>query len=118
VALLIVALVFAYLFMAPVFLTTWLKVFKVDPSFSSEDRLLCIVIYTMATILWPVVVPISYLELLEEKINDLDVSAINDSNSLRPFLISGFLGNLLTIFGLAVNVNHPAPPERDRGNEA
>lgn len=73
--LMIVALVFVYLLMAPRFFTRWLKLFKQDSSLSSEDKLLSMAILVIATTLWPVVVPIAYLELLKEKINNFDVPA-------------------------------------------
>lgn len=90
-----------YLLMAAWVLTIWLKFFKQDTSLSSEDRLLSMVILVIATILWPVVVPIAYLELLQEKIKDLDLPARSHSSNLRPLLISILMANLLNIFGLA-----------------
>lgn len=69
-----IALLVAYLLMASCFFTLWLEFFKRDTRFSSEDRYLSIVILVIATILWPLVVPIAYLELLKEKINGLDLT--------------------------------------------
>lgn len=70
---LVVALVVIYLLMARCFLNTWLQFFKKDRSFYSNESLSFRVILFIATFLWPVVVPIAYLELLKQKNNDLDV---------------------------------------------
>ena len=100
--LLISALVVDYLVMAPFFFRSWIELFDKEPSMSSEDRLLSKVILVVATILWPVVVPIAYLELLKtQKLNGVDVTVIDSSISLRPLLISIFLSSWLTISGLA-----------------
>ena len=101
--LIIVTLVVVYLLMAPCYFNTWWEFFKRDTSLSSEDRLLSTITLLVATVMWPIVVPIAYLELLREKINAPDVPRSVSSSSLRPLLISIFVGNLLTIFGLAAN---------------
>ena len=62
-----VALVVVYLLMASCFFYSWLKLFKKDTSLSSNERLLSRIVLLIATILWPVVVPIAYLELLKQK---------------------------------------------------
>ena len=62
-----VALLFAYLFMAPFYFTSWLKLYNKDISLSAEERLLSRVFLVISTILWPLVVPIAYLELLNKK---------------------------------------------------
>jgi hypothetical protein len=56
-----------YLLMAIPFLSIWLNAFRRDTSLSARDRQLSLVVLAVATVLWPVVVPISYLELLKKK---------------------------------------------------
>ena len=62
-----VALVVVYLMMASCFFYSWLKLFKKDTNLSSDERLLSQIVLVIATILWPIVVPIAYLELLKQK---------------------------------------------------
>lgn len=69
-----IALLLAYLLMAQWIFKTWLKFFEQDTSMSSENRRLSWVILLVGTILWPVVVPIAYIKLLEEKFNRQYVS--------------------------------------------
>jgi hypothetical protein len=59
--------VVVYVIMAPYFFTTWFKVFKRDSSLSSPEKRLSWVTLLIATILWPIVVPIAYLELLSKR---------------------------------------------------
>lgn len=102
---LVFALVAAYLVMAFLFWTTWLEYLEQEPSISSEDRRLYMLLFVTTTILWPVVVPIAYLELFKKtlkKNNDLDEPEIPHSSSISPLLLSIFISNLLTICGLAV----------------
>ena len=74
-----VTLVSAYLFMAPLYFNSWFKLFKKDTSLSARERLLSRVILVISTILWPLVVPIAYLEIIQRKNDGLDESA--DANS-------------------------------------
>jgi hypothetical protein len=48
------------------FFTIWLKFFKRDTGLSLEDKQLSLVILGVATLLWPVVVPLAYIELLSK----------------------------------------------------
>jgi len=59
--------VFVYLVISSYFFTNWLKFFKRKSRLSPEEIFLSFVILVVATILWPVVVPISYLELLKAR---------------------------------------------------
>ena len=61
------ALVFTYLLTSSYFFTNWLKFFKRQARLSPEEILLSLVILIVATILWPVVIPVSYLELLKPR---------------------------------------------------
>lgn len=59
--------VFVYLLISSYFFTNWLKFFKRKPRLSPEEIFLSFVILVVATILWPVVVPISYLKLVKAR---------------------------------------------------
>jgi uncharacterized membrane protein len=71
-AIILVFLVVFYLLMSTCFFTIWLKFFKEDTSrsLSLQEKCLAWVTLSIATILWPVVVPIAYLELLWAKRNN------------------------------------------------
>ena len=69
-----ITLVVTYLFMAPLYFTSWLKLFNNDTTITSNERLVSMVILVMSTILWPLIVPIAYLELLNKKNNEIDQS--------------------------------------------
>ncbi|HAZ48324.1 MAG TPA: hypothetical protein DCZ55_28685 [Cyanobacteria bacterium UBA11371] len=55
-----------YLLIARSFFTTWLAVFQQDTQLTSQEKFLAIVILFLSTVLWPVVLPIAYLELLRK----------------------------------------------------
>lgn len=96
------ALVFDYLLMASCFFNKWLKLFNQDSTMSSEDRLLSKWILVIATILWPIVVPIAYIELLKtQEINVTDVPVSERPSNLRPLLVSIFLSSLISMSGVA-----------------
>lgn len=57
--------IIVYLIMACCFFNEWLEFFLADEDMDSEQRLFSIVILVIATILWPIVVPFAYLELLK-----------------------------------------------------
>ncbi len=65
--LLIISVVSFYLIMAQRFFKSWLKFFQRDTSMSREEKQLSWVILLLSTVLWPIVVPIAYLSLLENK---------------------------------------------------
>lgn len=60
----LVHLVVVYLLMSTRFLTIWLEFFRRDSSLSSQEKHLSWVTLVVATIFWPIVVPLAYLELL------------------------------------------------------
>jgi hypothetical protein len=60
----LVATGLVYLIFGSYFFTIWLKFLKRDTRLSLEDRWLSLVILGIATLLWPIVVPLAYLELL------------------------------------------------------
>ena len=57
------AIVF-YLIMACCFFVRWLDFFIDDKEMNSAQRCFSMVILILATILWPFIVPLAYLELL------------------------------------------------------
>ena len=77
-----VALVVAYLFMAPFYFTSWLKLFHRSAILSSNERFASLVVLIISTILWPLVVPIAYLELLKQKTNELD-QGVNTNSEIN-----------------------------------
>lgn len=58
------AIVF-YLIMACCFFIQWLGFFIADKEMNSAQRYLSIIILILGTLLWPVIVPFAYLELLK-----------------------------------------------------
>ncbi|MDM9381372.1 hypothetical protein QUB80_11725 [Chlorogloeopsis sp. ULAP01] len=53
-----------YLVMTYCFFTNWLEFFRQDKDMNPAERLFSGVILVIATILWPIIVPFAYLELL------------------------------------------------------
>lgn len=72
-----------YLLMALRFFSVWLKFIQRDPSLSSRPRqlYLCLVVLT---ILWPLIVPFAYLELLSksEKENIVAITQVPDETDM------------------------------------
>ncbi|MEQ8754475.1 MAG: hypothetical protein RID09_13300 [Coleofasciculus sp. G1-WW12-02] len=62
-----IGLVAFYLVMLPILFSRWLDFMQHDDSLSSKDKFFSWVILVIATIMWPIVVPISYLELLDTR---------------------------------------------------
>lgn len=58
-----------YLLFAGYFFKGWFELYKQDTKMSAEDKQLSKVILAIATVLWPVVVPISYAEKLSKAKN-------------------------------------------------
>ena len=54
-----------YLIMACCFFTQWLGFFIDDKEMTSTQRYLSLLVLILATILWPLIVPLAYLELLK-----------------------------------------------------
>ena len=94
-------IIVAYLVMTSYFFMNWLKFFKRSPKLSPEEMFLSIVILLIATIFWPIVVPISSLELL--KAGKLQL------NNMVSVVLAMFVLSLLTASGLAVF--NPAVPQ-------
>jgi nitrate reductase NapE component len=56
-----------YVVMLPILFSRWLDFMQNDDSLSSNEKFSSWVLLVIATILWPIVVPISYLELLDAR---------------------------------------------------
>ena len=56
-----------YVIMLPILFSRWLDFMQRDDSLSSNEKFSSWVLLVIATILWPIVVPISYLELLDAR---------------------------------------------------
>ncbi|MEM7717273.1 MAG: hypothetical protein AAF349_27620 [Cyanobacteria bacterium P01_A01_bin.68] len=54
-----------YLIMACCFFIQWLGFFIDDKEMTSTQRYLSLLVLILATILWPLIVPLAYLELLK-----------------------------------------------------
>jgi hypothetical protein len=57
-----------YLLMARRFFQVWLKFFQRDTNMSPEERHLSWITLFIGAVLWPIVVPNSYLTLIEKKL--------------------------------------------------
>lgn len=62
----------------------WLKFFQQDSDISPQEKRLSWFILIVGAILWPLVVPISYLGLLEKKLKQQN-SESNDKNHLNYY---------------------------------
>ncbi|MCD8486521.1 hypothetical protein QQ054_14780 [Oscillatoria amoena NRMC-F 0135] len=65
-SLLQVGLASVYLLLGVTFFQNWYDAFKRDqPNLDEEDILISRIVLGVATVLWPVVVPISYIKVLQ-----------------------------------------------------
>ena len=76
--LLVVVLVSVYLLFAWYFFKIWLRFFERDTEMTLEERRLSWVVLLIGTLVWPLVVPISYLTLLEKKLKNQEASSGSD----------------------------------------
>jgi hypothetical protein len=53
----------------------WLKLYQQDSSISVEEKQLSWIILILGAVFWPIVVPISYLTLLERKLEEDEAKA-------------------------------------------
>lgn len=65
---LLMTLVFTYVLVSLYFFKTWTLFFRQDINLSSEDILLSKIVLVTASILWPIVVPISYIKLIKKQV--------------------------------------------------
>ena len=57
--------ILVYLIMASCFFNQWLVFFLADEDMDSQERFYSTIVLVLATILWPIIVPLAYLELLK-----------------------------------------------------
>ncbi|MBW4634578.1 MAG: hypothetical protein KME30_22515 [Iphinoe sp. HA4291-MV1] len=61
------ALTISYLLMTGYFFINWLRFSFRHPSSSPEDKFLSCVILLMTTVLWPIIVPLSFIEIFKTR---------------------------------------------------
>jgi hypothetical protein len=61
----IIVVTLFYLLLAVIFFKEWLHFFSEDQEISSQERWVSRIILVIATVMWPIVVPFAYLELLK-----------------------------------------------------
>ncbi|MDZ7963507.1 MAG: hypothetical protein RM368_00785 [Nostoc sp. DedSLP03] len=49
------------------FLTNWLIFSLRHPAFNAEDKFLSVVMFVLTTIFWPLMIPMSCLEMVQQK---------------------------------------------------
>jgi hypothetical protein len=64
-ALLLFPVIF-YIAMMPILFTGWMGFFKQDVDLSKEEKQISLMVLAIATLLWPIVLPFAYLELLDK----------------------------------------------------
>lgn len=69
-------LVVAYLLMAALFLVMWLNAFQKDTGLSDDDKVSSLIVLSIASLFWPIVVPISNFELVIKRNIDNPAGAI------------------------------------------
>ncbi len=65
-------LVVAYLLMAALFLVMWLNAFQKDTGLSDNEKVASLIVLSIASLFWPIVVPISKFELLIKTNTNID----------------------------------------------
>jgi len=70
----LLTLVISYLLMSCYFFVNWLDFRRNNPTSSPEDRLLSWIISAIATIFWPLIIPISCIQMLKE--GNLELSKV------------------------------------------
>lgn len=76
-------LTIGYLFMTWYFLSNWLIFFLRYPASTPEDKFLSFVMFLITTIFWPLMIPISCLEMVQKKQIDF--------NKMIPVLLAIFV---------------------------
>ncbi len=61
------AIFVSYLLMSCYFLINWLKFAIRHPSSSPEDKFLSFVMFIVSTAFWPIIIPMSCIEILKSK---------------------------------------------------
>ncbi len=73
-----------YLMMAPLLFISWLGFFREEPCLSRGERRLSVIVIAIATLLWPFVVPIAYLEVLNKFKQSARFGGLAEQISLNP----------------------------------
>lgn len=81
-----VALVIIYLLMAQRFCYLWLKFWRRDRYMSLEERNTSLVSLIVGTLFWPIVVPISYLSLLQQKLDSQEAEVEGDKGNDMSYI--------------------------------
>lgn len=76
-------LTIAYLLITCYFLTNWLIFSLRHTASNPEDKFLSVVIFVVTTIFWPLMIPMSCLEMIQKKRIDL--------NKMIPVLLAIFI---------------------------
>ncbi|MCW5317851.1 hypothetical protein GTQ43_29985 [Nostoc sp. KVJ3] len=76
-------LTIGYLLMTGYFLSNWLIFSLRHPASTPEDRFLSVVIFLVTTIFWPLMIPISCLEIVQKKQIDF--------NKMIPVILAIFI---------------------------
>lgn len=61
------ALIISYLLMTSYFFINWLRFCLRHPNSSPEDKFLSFVMLLITTVLWPIIVPLSFVEILKTR---------------------------------------------------
>lgn len=80
-------LTIAYLLMTCYFLSNWLIFSVRHPASTPEDKFLSVVMFLVTTIFWPVMIPMSCLEMVQKKQIDF--------NKIVPVLLAIFIFSIL-----------------------
>jgi hypothetical protein len=76
-------LTIGYLLITGYFLSNWLIFSQGHPASTPEDKLLSVVMFLVTTIFWPIMIPMSCLEMVQKKQIDF--------NKMVPVLLAIFI---------------------------
>ncbi|MEH2075248.1 MAG: hypothetical protein V7K57_12770 [Nostoc sp.] len=83
-------LTLGYLLMTGYFLSNWLIFSLRHPTSTPEDKFLSVVMFMVTTLFWPLMIPISCLEILQKKQIDF--------NKMIPVLLAIFIFSISYYF--------------------
>jgi hypothetical protein len=84
---LIFALIVLYALVMSILFSNWYALFQGDRNMSASQRQTARIVIMIATLLWPVVLPISYLELIK-KLKRYEPQSYNNQSSFTSILDS------------------------------
>lgn len=85
------AIIVSYLLMSCYFFINWLRFTLSHPSSSPEDKFLSFVMFIISSIFWPIIIPMSFMEIL--KTEKLEFSVV------VPILVLVFTFSLVFYIG-------------------